>query len=552
MSEALRVALVCGGGFQGAALLDALDELEGVEAWVVDSLTDNVNCSRAHRSIVAPPLRAEAAFHELLERLAREQGVGLFVPCTQRELRSLARLAPTLALHGARAAVCPESLLARLLDKVQACEWLAEMGLPCLPPVHPGTASAATPLFGRPRTGWGSRDTLSAQSPGEIEQRLGSAGATAYCWQRLLPRFEEYSADFAIRADGVCSPVVVRKRVRTSGGFAVVSDRAEDAAAVALCVRTASALACSGAQGVLNVQVLAPPGEGPYVSDVNPRVGTSSSFTLGAGVNLMGWLCGRPSPPPADVPAPLRMVRHLRQEFFHRLDRGSFDGVVFDLDDTLLDHKAWMLAKLRLLWQAHRAELPDEGVFWPCALRRVEEGPRDRLLDVIAADLGLDPSLVPGWISTYRRCHPVHLPLFPDVAPVLVRLRAAGLKLGLITDNPAASQRQKLARSELLRSFDGAVLTAELGAAKPCPLGFTAVAEAVGVRPGRLVMVGDNPYADLAGAFAAGYGHGVLLQRRGTFFNYARRLWAPMLGRALALTSVVDGLPAVAEMLSAR
>jgi len=65
-------------------------------------------------------------------------------------------------------------------------------------------------------------------------------------------------------------------------------------------------------------------------------------------------------------------------------------------------------------------------------------------------------------------------------------------------------QRGRLATSGLSGHFTAVLISEEMGVAKPDPRFFHAAANALGLEPARLLCVGDNPAADVAGARAAG------------------------------------------------
>jgi putative hydrolase of the HAD superfamily len=92
---------------------------------------------------------------------------------------------------------------------------------------------------------------------------------------------------------------------------------------------------------------------------------------------------------------------------------------------------------------------------------------------------------------------------FPDAAPALRALRARGLRL-VVVSNWDASLHVRLAETGLAPLVDGAIASAELGAAKPAPEIFARALELAGVDAADAVHVGDSPEADVAGARAAG------------------------------------------------
>jgi putative hydrolase of the HAD superfamily len=92
---------------------------------------------------------------------------------------------------------------------------------------------------------------------------------------------------------------------------------------------------------------------------------------------------------------------------------------------------------------------------------------------------------------------------FPEVPGVLRALRAAGARL-VVLSNWDVSLHEALAATGLAPLVDGAVSSAEAGAAKPDPRAFAAALALAGAGPDEAVHVGDSPEFDVAGARAAG------------------------------------------------
>jgi HAD superfamily hydrolase (TIGR01509 family) len=549
----LSVLLVSGGGFQGLTLQKLLRESSDVRVVVADVHADNVGRHFADAFHVLPPVADRPGFEAALVEVCRREGIGLVLPSTHHELLALAGMRERLAAVGAPAAVTAPAFLARLLDKREQMKALAEEGLPVLPVLDVGRPDLPFPILGRPADGWGSRGTRVARSASELGA-LSAAEREGCVWQRRLEGFDEYSVDFAIDLAGVASDYGARRRVRTSGGYAVISESASTPALPALCERLGRWLADRDGRGLFNVQVLVRDGEA-HVSDVNPRVGTSAAHWRGTGFNPALHVCrsvdpGLPAsrPPRADG---RRSVRYLEELFLEPLPapRARLRGVVFDLDDTLLDHKRWIVAKLALVPAALPGLLPDRRRFLTEALRLLEEGARPDLIERVVSALRLDPGVTESLIEAYRCAAPRAAPLFPDALPALEGLRAAGYRLALLADNPPESQRRKLdAAPELAAHLDAVVLAREAGAEKPDPRGFLAAAERLGLPPSACAMVGDNPHRDVLGALDAGYGAAVLVTRPSGLFRFDPSLFGELAGvggRFLA----VEGLRLLTALL---
>jgi putative hydrolase of the HAD superfamily len=135
--------------------------------------------------------------------------------------------------------------------------------------------------------------------------------------------------------------------------------------------------------------------------------------------------------------------------------------------------------------------------------RRCAEVLRDTL-DAPALDLGALTEVLLAAI----RFEP-----FPDTVPALLELRAAGLRL-VAASNWDVSLHEQLERTGLRALLDGAVSSAEVGAAKPDPAIILRALEIAGAEPAHAWHVGDDLEADVGAARAAG-SRPVLIDREG-------------------------------------
>ena len=84
------------------------------------------------------------------------------------------------------------------------------------------------------------------------------------------------------------------------------------------------------------------------------------------------------------------------------------------------------------------------------------------------------------------------LSLFPDAHETLDRLKELGIKLALITNGAAESQRAKVVRFALEHRFDHIRIEGEHGFGKPEERAYTHAMEILGVGPHETWMIGDN------------------------------------------------------------
>lgn len=124
----------------------------------------------------------------------------------------------------------------------------------------------------------------------------------------------------------------------------------------------------------------------------------------------------------------------------------------------------------------------------------------------------------PGWQPTAEEseamCRRFMAPIFgravlySDARPTLAALRAAGLRLAIVSNtpwgSPAALWREEVARLGLADLVDATVFCDEAGWRKPALPIFQLALARLGVGAGECLFVGDNLVWDVAGARAAG------------------------------------------------
>lgn len=101
--------------------------------------------------------------------------------------------------------------------------------------------------------------------------------------------------------------------------------------------------------------------------------------------------------------------------------------------------------------------------------------------------------------------------LYPDVLPTVTELRAAGLRLGIVSDW-GSNLLPIIERLGLAGELDFVLASGAVGLSKRDAAFFRLAADRVGVAAGEALMVGDTEQADVAGARSAGM-DAVLLRR---------------------------------------
>ena len=113
-------------------------------------------------------------------------------------------------------------------------------------------------------------------------------------------------------------------------------------------------------------------------------------------------------------------------------------------------------------------------------------------------DAALGSRVAARFLADARLC-------FEANAPILERL-ARRYRLGIVS-NFYGNLATVCDNAQVRRYFGVIVDSARVGLSKPDPRIFVTAVEALGIEPGRAVMVGDSLARDMAGARAAGMAH---------------------------------------------
>ncbi len=522
----INALIVSGGSLQGSTLIKGLSSSPCVRLHLADCYHDNINKYECDKFYQVPLICHGETFIESIRKIIDEQDIHIIFPATEFELNLLSKNKEILERRGAKLAVSDFSLNDTLLNKINTYQFLKKNGFALLDFVQPQTQDVAYPIIGKPARGFGGKGIIVIRNEDEKRDVFKSINTADYLWLPFLEDFEEFSIDFAISFKREISPVVIRRRIRTAGGFAVITESEHDTYIQQQVTLLAKVIENNGGCGIFNVQVIRYDHNCYHFSDINPRVGTSSVFTLGAGVNLPLFMCASLGEGTVindmryDIGHKIKMVRNLSEKWLKLLPKNKIKGIVFDLDDTLIDQKTWIFDKLSIIHAKHANQLPDREAFMMASYQCIEEGKRSNLIDELKRKFQLPERLRDALIESFRLAHPKRIIVFKDVGINLENFKRLGLKLGLLTDNPVQSQKQKVERLECANLFDVILYARDYNREKPDKIVFDKMVEKLGVDAYELAMVGDNLYRDCYGALKAGFMMAYFIERKGTFFNF--------------------------------
>ena len=197
------------------------------------------------------------------------------------------------------------------------------------------------------------------------------------------------------------------------------------------------------------------------------------------------------------------------------------NAVLFDLDDTLFDHRHARMAALR----AVRADLRPLARFPLARLDRTYEQilteihfsqvltgkisleeSRALRMTTFLSEFGIEvlPAEVRRLLRTRQTAYRLQRRAVPGAIALLRFLRASETAVGVVTNNLRSEQEEKLRTTGLDRWVDSLVCSEQVGVTKPDPRIFRAALASVGGTPRTTVMVGDSWESDVIGAAGVG------------------------------------------------
>jgi len=198
----------------------------------------------------------------------------------------------------------------------------------------------------------------------------------------------------------------------------------------------------------------------------------------------------------------------------------GISAVGFDLDGTLYPTYRLYVRLLPFLFR-HGRLLNALGKARTLIRREQEQSPAsvrhdfyDHQAQITADMLRLPPEQLKEKINNliYRgwERHFSQIKLFPHVRELLAELRAAGLKLGLLSDFPPKTKLEKLGLADC---WDTVLCSEDTGAIKPAIQPFLVLAKALECPPEQMLYVGNSRRYDAGGAGRAGMKTALITRR---------------------------------------
>ena len=204
----------------------------------------------------------------------------------------------------------------------------------------------------------------------------------------------------------------------------------------------------------------------------------------------------------------------------------GIDAITFDIDGTLYPNWSFyrrlgpflvrnarfisVFGKVReeiRAWQeAHPGERHERFLDWQAVLAAAHLH-----CSIADARARLDRLVYEGWKPLFRRVKP-----FSYTIEAFTAFRKAGLKIGILSDFLPSQKGDIWGLAEL---SDVIIGSEETGALKPSSIPFLALADALSVRPERILYVGNSVRSDVRGAREAGMKVACIISPIADFFG---------------------------------
>jgi len=188
------------------------------------------------------------------------------------------------------------------------------------------------------------------------------------------------------------------------------------------------------------------------------------------------------------------------------MDNNIIKGVIFDLDNTLLDFmkmkEVAVKAAVRGMIEAG-LDINEEKSFADIIAIYEKFGwENQKVFDVfLEQSIGtVDNKFLAAGIVAYRRAREANLLAYPNVNKTLINLTKLGIKLAVVSDAPSREAWMRIYYLNLYHYFDAVITYDDSGERKPSSKPFEMALNQLRLKPENSIMIGDWPERDVVGA----------------------------------------------------
>lgn len=188
------------------------------------------------------------------------------------------------------------------------------------------------------------------------------------------------------------------------------------------------------------------------------------------------------------------------------MNKNIINGVVFDLDNTLLDFMKMkeFAVKSAIKGMIEAGLAVDEEKSYNEIISIYEDigWENQKVFDVfIEKQIGrVDNKFLAAGIVAYRRAREANLMAYPNVYKTLMVLAKSGIKLAVVSDAPSREAWLRIYYLNLYHFFDVVITFDDSGERKPSAKPFQMALNGMDLQAEETIMIGDWPDRDVVGA----------------------------------------------------
>ncbi len=249
--------------------------------------TDITNASaafhKADKGIVVPPTGTVEYIPALL-KICTSENIGLVIPLTDLDLRSLTRRREEFSSIGSEIMIGSPETIGMCRDKTLTSKFLRRIGLQTIRTfsLEQFREKPFFPCFIKPIRGSASIGTGKLHSEAEMNAHLATYG-NLMLFQDYVPG-AEYTLDIYRSRSGKVLSVVPRQRLAIRAGEVEKGLTVNDSELIDAAVCLGENL--DGLWGVVNAQCRRPSGDKAHFFEINPRFGGGAPLSINAGADL--------------------------------------------------------------------------------------------------------------------------------------------------------------------------------------------------------------------------------------------------------------------------
>lgn len=426
-----------------------------------------------------------------LMAICKEDQIDLVIPTIDTDLLVLSENRECFEQIGTRVMISAPDKIHICRDKNNTSQFFVDCGLHAPMSVNDWEEySAGYPAFIKPKDGSSSINAFKVENPDELEVYAGQI--EDYIVQPFVSG-HEYTIDIFCNWSGKPISIIPRKRIQVRAGEVLKTRIELDDSMI-----EESKKLCKEFKpcGPMTVQLIRDDQGIDWFIEINPRFGGGAPLSMKAGARsaeaILKLIDGESVAYISDI-ADGAIYSRFDQSVCITEGKSKIRGVIFDLDDTLYSE----------------AEYVRSG--YKAVSEYLGGGYENKLWDYFAdGKSAIDELLIElhrkdekdSVLKVYRE-HKPEIYLYDGVTDIIDRLKAQGIRVGIITDGRPEGQRNKMDALKLWGMVDDVIITDELGGIqfrKPCDISFRIIQNRWRLPASEIVYIGDNPIKDFQAA----------------------------------------------------